>query len=90
MRLTPRAGKDALGGWWRDADGQQWLSVSVTAPPDKGKANKALIQLMARHLGLAPSSISLVAGETSRLKRLEIRDGDGKAAAGIEDLMEHR
>lgn len=45
------------------------LRVAVTAPPDKGKANAAILELLARALGCRSSEIALVSGETSRHKR---------------------
>lgn len=86
IRLTPRAAAARIGGCWTDAKGQDWLSASVTAPPDKGKANAALIDLVARSLDVPRSSISLEAGETSRLKRLRIDRADDATVARIEDL----
>jgi len=50
------------------------LKVSVTAAPEKGKANKAIITLLADSLGLKRSQIELLAGETSPQKRFLIRD----------------
>ncbi|QWW67548.1 DUF167 domain-containing protein [Rhizobium sp. WYJ-E13] len=47
----------------------------MTAVPEKGKANKALIALIAKSLGIAKSSVDLVSGDTSRKKILRI-DGD--------------
>lgn len=72
VRLTPRASAARIGGQWTDEKGQAWLSAAVTAPPDKGRANAALIELLARQLGVGRASISLEAGETSRLKRVRI------------------
>lgn len=57
----------------RDAAGHTYLKVSVTAVPEKGRANAALIKLLAQKLGLPKTSISLIAGETSRLKTLHIK-----------------
>jgi uncharacterized protein YggU (UPF0235/DUF167 family) len=48
--------------------------------PDKGKANAAVIALLAKALGLPKSAVTLVAGETARLKTLAIA-GDGEALA---------
>jgi uncharacterized protein (TIGR00251 family) len=45
------------------------LRVAVTSPPEKGKANAAIIQVLAGALGCRPSSIALLSGETSRQKR---------------------
>lgn len=86
VRLTPRSAADRLGGAWTDADGRCWLSASVTAPPDKGRANAALVALLSRDLGIARAKISLVAGETSRLKRVRIKDGDPAVQGRIDAL----
>ncbi|MFT3967923.1 MAG: DUF167 domain-containing protein [Sphingobium sp.] len=86
VRLSPRAAAERIGGLWIDADGRSWLSASVTAPPDKGRANAALIGLLAETLGLPRSSISLEAGEASRLKRIRIRQADPAAVERIERL----
>ncbi len=72
VRLTPRAARERIGGTFSDAQGQRWLQASVTAPPDKGKANAALIALLARRLKLPQSSILLETGDTNRLKRLRL------------------
>ncbi len=87
VRLTPRAAADRVGGTWADADGHVWLSASVTAPPDKGRANAALIALLAKRLDLPRSSISLEAGETNRLKRIRIARADATLLKRIEDLI---
>ena len=44
------------------------LRVRVTATATDGKANKAVVKLLAKHLGVAPSSIEIVRGHTSRDK----------------------
>lgn len=64
-----------------------WLSAWVTAPPDKGRANAALIELLADALGVPASAISLESGAGSRLKRLRI-DGGDDIAARLARLME--
>jgi uncharacterized protein (TIGR00251 family) len=74
IRLTPKAARERMGGLFVDAQNQRWLQASVTPPPDKGKANAALITLLARQLKLPQSSIFLETGDTNRLKRLRILD----------------
>lgn len=86
VRLTPRAAADRLGGAWVDADGRSWLSASVTAPPDKGRANDALVALLSRDLGISRAKIFLVAGESSRLKRVRILGRDPMVQGRI-DLL---
>ncbi len=72
LRVTPKAKAAGIGGWRRDGAGEERLRIAVTAPPDKGKANRAVIALLARTLGCAKSDITLVAGDTGRNKTLEI------------------
>ncbi|MBX4868986.1 MULTISPECIES: DUF167 domain-containing protein [Rhizobium] len=75
MRLTPNGGRDAIDGIEADGDGETLLRARVTSVPEKGRANKALILLVARSLRIPKSSVSLVSGETARKKILRI-DGD--------------
>ena len=49
------------------------LAVSVTQAPEKGKANKAIVALLADVLGVRKSQIELLAGETAPHKRFLIR-----------------
>ncbi len=71
IRASPKASRNALLGVMETPEGPA-LKVAVTAPPDKGKANAALIDLMAKTFGVSKSSITLVAGETDRHKILRI------------------
>ncbi|NKK79600.1 DUF167 domain-containing protein [Rhizobium leguminosarum] len=75
VRLTPNGGRDALDGIEADGKGEAFLKARVTAVPEKGKANKALMLLIAKSLRIPKSSVSLVSGETARKKILRI-DGD--------------
>lgn len=75
VRLTPNGGRDAIDGIEVDGEGKSHLKARVTSVPEKGKANKALILLVAGSLGVPKSSISLVSGDTARKKILRI-DGD--------------
>lgn len=81
IRLTPNASRDALEGIEVTDDGEAWLRARVTAVPEDGKANKALVQLLAKRLGVPKSSVGFISGETARKKILRI-DGDP------EDLMQ--
>lgn len=72
VRLTPKSSRARLGGVFTDSAGQHWLQATVTAPPDKGKANAALVALLAKTLRLPPSTIFLETGDTNRLKRLRL------------------
>ncbi len=70
VRVTPKSSRDEVTGLFTAADGALSLAVKVTAPPDKGKANKAVIETIAKAVGLPKSTFSLVSGETERHKTL--------------------
>jgi uncharacterized protein YggU (UPF0235/DUF167 family) len=74
VRLTPKSSRARIGGVFTDSQDQNWLQASVTTPPEKGKANAALIALLAASLKLPASSILLETGDTNRLKRLRLKD----------------
>ena len=63
VKVTPNAGRNELTGF---KDGV--LQVRVSAPPDKGKANKELTDFLAGRLGVKKSSLSIIKGQTSRHK----------------------
>jgi len=65
VRVIPRARKNEVTGWRDEA-----LVVRLTAPPVGGAANKLLRRFLARQLGIRPSDIEIVRGETSRDKLL--------------------
>ena len=80
IRLTPKASRNAIAGIAEAGQGESVLKVMVTAVPEAGKANEALIKLLAKEWGIAKSSMSLVAGATDRNKILHI-------AGDADDLM---
>lgn len=55
------------------------LRVAVTAAPEKGKANKAIVALLSRELEVPKSSLELVSGQTSPRKRFLVVGGDVEA-----------
>ena len=87
VRLTPKGGRDAVGGIETLADGRCVLKARVRAAPTEGQANAALIALLAKALDVPRSRVTFPAGEISRIKRIEIA-GDGAAlAARLEQLL---
>ncbi len=72
VRLTPKGGRDAIEGIEQLADGRSVLKVRVRAAASEGAANAALVQLVAKSMGVAARDVSLMAGATSRIKRLRI------------------
>ena len=81
MRLTPKAASEGIDGWDVDAQGRPVLKVRVRAAPIDGKANAALVALMAKALAIPRSRVRLVGGETARQKILDI---DGIEPAQLE------
>ena len=49
------------------------LAINLTAPPDKGKANKQLIQFLAKELGLSKQALMIAHGEKSRSKIIRVQ-----------------
>lgn len=72
VRLTPGARANQITGVDIGADGAPFLKARVRAVPEKGKANTALVTLMAKWFGVPKSTIEIVAGTTSRLKQVAI------------------
>jgi uncharacterized protein (TIGR00251 family) len=50
------------------------LEIRVHSPPEDGRANTELMEVLARHLGVKRRRLSIVSGETSRHKIIEVRD----------------
>ena len=69
MRVTPRASRNEIVGVSNGA-----LRIRTTVPPTDGKANKATIKLLAKYLGVPPSSIGLLHGPRSRDKQFVVRN----------------
>lgn len=65
--LTPRASQNKILGMYNER-----LKVSIMAPPVDGKANAALCKYIAKLIGVPPSNVSVIRGQTSREKSLEI------------------
>ena len=72
VRLTPRAKTDRLDAVAATADGRPVLKVLVKAPPVEGRANAALLRLLAQEWQLARRDLSITAGASSRSKTVEI------------------
>ena len=72
VRVSPKASRNAVQGVMETPDGFA-LKVAVTAPPDKGKANAAVVVLLAKVFGVSKSSLSVVAGQADRRKILRIK-----------------
>lgn len=79
IRVTPRARRDEIVEVLPD----QTIKVRLTAPPVEGKANEALIEFLAKVLGVARSRIEIVAGATGRDKLVSIIDMESADAQAL-------
>ena len=71
VKVVPGASRDEIASWLGDA-----LKVRVSAPPEKGKANKAVCKLLAKQLRLSKGAVTVVQGHGSAHKRLQIEGID--------------
>jgi len=85
VRAQPGASKDAIEGVGEDAAEQTFLKVRVRAVPEKGRANAAIEQVLAKALDLPKSTVSVEKGETQRIKTVRI-SADPSIAAALEAL----
>jgi uncharacterized protein YggU (UPF0235/DUF167 family) len=72
VRLAPRAAAERILGLASDSDGSVALKIAVTAAPEAGKANDALLKLLAKTLRLPRTAFSIVLGATDRRKLVDV------------------
>jgi len=77
--VQPRASRARIGP---RHDGR--IKIAVTAPPVDGEANAAVVELIAKALGVARGAVEVIAGQSSRRKTLRIT---GATAAQLEELV---
>ncbi len=67
LKVAPKSGRNAITGWMGDT-----LKLSVTAVPERGKANEAVIELLADALRVPKSAIQVLRGASSSQKLVQI------------------
>ncbi len=72
VKLTPKAAADRIGDPRQLPNGETQLMVYVKAVPENGKANAAMLALLAKHYDLAPSRFTILRGHTARNKQIRI------------------
>ena len=75
LRVTPRGGRDEIDGLETLADGRTVLKIRVRAIAEGGEANRAVMELIAKSLGVPRARVRILSGTTSRLKQVAV-DGD--------------
>jgi uncharacterized protein (TIGR00251 family) len=77
LRVTPRGGRDDIDGIETLANGRSVLKLRVRAIAEGGEANRAVMELLAKALGVPKAKVRVLSGATSRLKQVAV-DGDPK------------
>lgn len=86
LRVTPRGGRDGVDGIEQLSDGRSVLKVRVRAIADGGEANRAVLVLLAKSLGVPKASLSLLSGATSRLKQVAIAGDPARLTEALREL----
>jgi len=74
VKVVPGSSRDQIVGWLGDA-----LKIKVMAPPEKGRANQAVMDLLATKLGICTDDIEVVSGHSSPSKLIAITGMDDEA-----------
>jgi uncharacterized protein YggU (UPF0235/DUF167 family) len=85
VRVRPGASRTRVGGRWGDED---VLTVSVAARAVDGAATAAVCEAVAAAFGLRPRHVTVVAGDRSRTKVLDVRVDDAVGRARLADLLD--
>jgi uncharacterized protein len=75
LRVTPRGGRDEIDGLETLANGRTVVKARVRAIAEGGQANRALVELLAKALGVPKAKVRVLSGTTSRFKQIAV-DGD--------------
>jgi uncharacterized protein len=70
LRITPKGGKTAIQPF---EAGDKWLRIKVKEPPEDGKANAAVIELLSKTLSVPKRDLQIIRGEASRIKHVSIQ-----------------
>jgi uncharacterized protein (TIGR00251 family) len=87
LKVQPKARREGIQGLAEDAGGGTVLKLAVRAPPEDGKANAAVIALLADRFGVAKSAVSVVSGATDRRKLVEIHGEPAALGARLAALL---
>ncbi len=87
VRLQPKASAERIQGLVEEADGRVALKVAVTAPPEAGKANAALLALLARVLRVKRRDLSLELGAADRRKLVLVAGDPAVLVAAMEEAL---
>tara|TARA_R110002074_G_scaffold72375_13_gene166836 strand:+ start:2334 stop:2639 length:306 start_codon:yes stop_codon:yes gene_type:complete len=87
LRVTPKSATARIGDIGEDAAGRRFLRVYVREVPDKGKANDAVIKLLAKSWGLPKSGFAIRSGASERNKTISIAGDPDQLMAALAPLF---
>jgi hypothetical protein len=88
VRVTPRGGRDAIDGLAKDASGKPILKARVAAAPADGKANSALVSLLAKAFDAPGSAVTILRGASARVKEVHVGGDGARLAARLKAMGE--
>ncbi|KQN36727.1 hypothetical protein ASG37_13330 [Sphingomonas sp. Leaf407] len=86
VRVTPKASRSALAGVVPLGNGSTALALRIAAPPVDGAANAEVVRFVAKQLGIAKGKVTIVKGETARVKQVRITGDPAVLAATLQAL----
>ncbi len=87
IRVTPKASRTAVTGVVALTGDATALGLRVAAPPVDGAANDEVVRFVAKQLRIGRGAVTLVAGQTSRVKRLRIKADTAMLEAALRGLL---
>lgn len=90
VKVTPRGSANKIQSIERDLFEDRVIKVMVTAIPDKGEANKAVIEVLSKHLRIPKSAFRIVAGKTSRVKIISVDSEEAGVWKKLEEIKKIR
>ena len=82
IKVQPGAAKNEIAGVQGDA-----LRIKISAPPVKGKANKALIDFLAKQLGVKKSEVEIVSGQRRKIKKIRVVGKEAKIEKNLQRFL---
>jgi len=85
IKVEPRSSKSGVVGPYGDS-----LKVKLTSPPVEGKANKELIEVLAKTFGIAKKDVEIISGQSSKNKIVKLRSVPSKVEALLSKISKLR
>jgi uncharacterized protein (TIGR00251 family) len=78
IKVIPSSSVNKIAGKFVDEKNRKYYKINIKAPPEDGKANQELVKFLAKELKIKKSQITIISGETARMKLVEIEKDDAK------------